>query len=219
MAKIEEEALSGNYYFMGEFELRHYMSTREFKEGQKHRDVSISPDSAWVHKIFNLASELQITFQIHNDLEDEMVKRWEKILAQYPGALVIWTHLGLIRYPDRQTVYSPVYIDELLTRFPNLYFDLAVSIPGRIYPGSGFIQNTLQNSSGDLLPEWKSLIEKHPDRFTIGSDIAPVRFGSFIPKIQNARSILAQLSDSTAEKVAYKNAWYLITRSEWDEEI
>jgi len=215
--KIEKEAKSGNYYFMGEFELRHYMSTQDFFLNNTSRDISIHPESAWVQRVFSISSEEQLTFQIHNDLEDDLAQPLERMFSLYPNAQVIWTHLGQIRYPDRQTIYSPEYVDTLLGKYSNLHFDLGVSLPERVYPETGFTQNTLQKLSGELTYKWKKLIEKYPDRFTIGSDIAGNRYKSFPQKIENARVILSQLSRSTAEKVAYKNAWRLITRTEWDE--
>jgi hypothetical protein len=68
--KAEEEVRSGEYYFMGEYELRHYMSPRQYKRGETWRDVSISPDFPWMHRIFKISSEAQITFQIHHEPED-----------------------------------------------------------------------------------------------------------------------------------------------------
>ena len=214
--KIENEARSGDYSFMGEFELRHYMSSRNFLANYTSRNISIFPESLWVHRIFKISSEEQLTFQIHNDPENDLLGSLEKMLAQYPNAQVIWTHLGQIRYPEKQTMYTPEYVDTLLKEYSNLHFDLAVSAPGKAYPENGFIQNTLQKISGELVFEWKELLEKHPDRFTIGTDIAGNRYTNYPEKIGNARTILLQLSQSTGEKIAYKNAWRLITGLEWD---
>ena len=214
---IAKEAQSGNYYFMGEFEIRHYMSVQDYFLNNISRDISIHPESPWVQRVFDISSKEQLTFQIHNDLEDDLSKPLAQMFSQYPNARVLWAHLGQIRYPDRQTIYSPKYVDALLQKYNNLYFDLAVSLPERVYPGTGFTQNTLQELSGKLVFEWRELIEKYPDRFTIGSDIAGNRYESFPQKIENARVILTQLSESTAEKVAYQNAWYLITRTKWNE--
>ena len=212
--KIEEESRSGKYSFMGEFEIRR--SVRESQENHPLRvyrgDVSIPVDSPWVHKIFSIASQTQIPFQMHLDPDDNLLVSLEKMLVQYPDARVIWSHLGIIRDPDRQTMYSPEYIGELLVKFPNLYFHISSTLPGKAY-------HRLQDSSGSISPKWKSLIEKHSSRFTVGSDIAPEKFEMFPTKIWNYRIILQQLSDSTAENVAYKNAWYLITGIRWGDAI
>jgi predicted TIM-barrel fold metal-dependent hydrolase len=214
--KIEREVKSGKYYFMGEHELRHYMSPRQYKQGKTWRDISIPPDSPWVHEIFRISAESGLTFQIHHDPEDGLLKPLEKMLEKYPGAKVIWCHLGQIRYPARQTIYSPDYVDRLLTKYQNLYFDIAVALPGKEYPGSGFQHNTLQNADGTLVNQWKAVLEKHSSRFTVGSDIAPDRWDTHFPaKIEQAREILSQLSSRTAERIAYQNAWYLITGTPW----
>lgn len=213
--KIEEEVRSGYYYFMGEHELRHYMSHRQYKDGKIWRNIKIPPDTPLMHRIFKLSSKSRITFQIHNDPEDGFLEPLERMLGQYPDAKVIWCHMGKIRYPERQTVYSPAYVDKLLEKYQNLYFDLANASPGVEYPGSGFVDNTLQQLDGALEEPWKAVIEKHPTRFTIGSDIGPGKWLKFPDRIEQARDILSDLSPSTAGRVAYKNAWFLITRTKW----
>jgi hypothetical protein len=213
--KIEEEVRSGSYYFIGEHELRHYMSPRQYKADKFWRDINISPDTPWMHKLFKLSSESRITFQIHHEPEDNLLEPLERMLAQYPDARIIWCHMGQIRYPEKESVYSPAYVDKLLSKYQNLYFDLAVGRPGSEYPGSGFEHNTLQKSDGTLEEKWKAVIEKHPARFTAATDIAPGRWLNFPDKIEQARDILSDLSPPTAGRVAYKNAWFLITGTRW----
>jgi hypothetical protein len=72
-----------------------------------------------------------------------------------------------------------------------------------------------QRGDESLLPEWQKLIESHPDRFTIGSDIDPDHYDDFPKKVAQARKLLASLTQETAVKVAFQNAWRLLTRQAW----
>jgi hypothetical protein len=82
-------------------------------------------------------------------------------------------------------------------------------------PGSGFHHNTAQRGDGSLRPEWQKLLESHPDRFTIGSDIAPDRPDDFPKKMAQSRKLLASLIQETAVRIAFQNAWRLLTRQAW----
>ncbi|MBI3087114.1 MAG: hypothetical protein HYY88_15520 [candidate division NC10 bacterium] len=137
------------------------------------------------------------------------------MLKAYPGAKVIWCHAGQVRYPAKQAAYGPDYLNRTLSQHPNLFCDLALSAPGAPYPGSGFIHNTAQLSDGRLRPEWQKLLGTHPNRFTVGSDIAPDRYDDFPRKIAQSRKLLDSLSAETAARIAFQNAWRLLTGQGW----
>jgi predicted TIM-barrel fold metal-dependent hydrolase len=67
-----------------------------------------------------------------------------------------------------------------------------------------------------LKPEWKKVIEDYPDRFVLGSDINGGRFGGYDQTINIFRQIiLPEMRKDVAEKIAYKNAWKLMTGEDW----
>lgn len=218
MDKIEEEVKSEKFWFMGEYQIRKYMSARQYKRKESWRVSFVNPGSPWARRLFKISSQNKITLQIHCEPDDDILKPLEKMIADYPTASVIWCHLGAKKYPKKQSIYSPAYIDYLLGKYRNLYFDLAVSTLGSIYPGSGELINTIQDLDGALKKDWRVVIEKYPSRFTIGSDYSSDKLGLFPDLIKQARVILSNLSDPTAERIAYKNAWYLITGDEWSDE-
>lgn len=212
---IQREVRSGDFFLMGELEFRHNPSPRQLGKGKFKRDITIPIDGPWGHAIFRLSSETGLAFQIHYEPEDALLAPLEKLLKAYPRAKVIWCHAGQIRYPEKQTIYGPEYLSRTLAEHPNLFCDLALPPPGTRYPGSGFIHNTAQFSDGRLRPEWQKVLEAHSGRFTIGSDIAADRWNTFPRKIRQARGLLASLSKETADRIAFQNAWRLLTGQSW----
>ncbi|HBU05309.1 MAG TPA: amidohydrolase, partial [Nitrospiraceae bacterium] len=69
-----------------------------------------------------------------------------------------------------------------------------------------------------LDPEWKKLFEEFPDRFVIGSDINTGRFDNYDRVMDTFRTIVFKdLTKAAAEKIAFKNAWKLMTGREWED--
>ena len=217
------DLLSGRYFLMGEFELRHYPSSSQFVSGQLDRDVTVSLDDPSVHDVFRLAEESGVAFQIHYEVEDALLTPLEAILGKYPRANVIWCHLGQIRYSARNSTYGPDYVRGLIARFPNLQFDLGIARPDWIYPGSREYDSTIFQADtgrpphgGYLRSNWRDLIDAFPERFIAATDIDAGRFQSFPYKIRLLRDlILSQVSTRASHLIAYQNAWRLISREPW----
>jgi hypothetical protein len=219
---IRKEVKSGAFFLMGEHEIRHYPSPKQWREGRIDRDVKIPIDSDQVHEIFRLSEEAKVAFQIHYEIEDVLLPPLEEMLSRYPRAPVIWYHLGQIRYPDRSTRYGPAYIRSLIARFPNLFFDLALPGPGHVYPDSHERDQTIYEFTGQppyggyLKREWQAVLEDYPDRFLSATDIDPSRFRYFPNSIQRLRYLLlSRLSNRAQHLIAYQNAWRLITGESW----
>jgi hypothetical protein len=217
------EIRSGEYFFMGEHELRHYPSPLQAKAGRADRDITIPLDSPAVQALFRFSEESGAAFQIHYEIEDALLPPLEALLARYPRARVIWCHLGQIRYPGRSTIYGPAYVRRLIERFPNLHFDLGLPGPPHVYPPSGARDMTIYEFTGIHPPyggflkkEWRDLLNEHPERFLAASDIDGDRFREFPRAIARLRYlVLDQLDERARHLVAYRNAWRLIVREEW----
>jgi len=220
MEHLEQAARGGAYFLMGEFELRHYTPPQKFKLGQApHHDVYVPPDSPWGRRLFALSASTGLAFQIHHEPEDSLLAPLEKMLREHPRANVIWCHLGQIRFPDKQRRFGPAYVGDLLGSFDNLYFDLAMPAPGSRYPSSGFMHNTVQDAAGTILPAWRAVIERHPGRFVMGTDIGGDRWRGYAQKVDRLRTLLPQLTPATRRRVAVENAWLLITGRPWGGDV
>lgn len=213
---VARDLATGRYYMMGEHEFRHYPSPEQVDAGLTQRDITVDISGAGGQALFKLSEETGFAFQIHYEIEDDLLPALEMMLARYPRAKVIWCHLAMIRYPDRAAAYGPAYVTGLIEKFPGLYFDLA-SPPGQnIYKPSGARDGTLfEPGSSSLRADWKAVIEKYPTRFLTASDYRPPVEQNYPRAIGHQRNILEQLSANARQRVAFKNAWSLIAGTEW----
>ena len=195
---------------LGEFEFRHYPSPRQVKRGDMGRDVHVPIDGPVGHRVFSLSEKTGLAFQIHYEVEDELLAPLEKMLAQYPQAKVIWCHLAQIRYLERASRYTSVYVDALIRRFPNLYFDTAFGDADSIYPVSNQRHARVWADDGGLKAEWRDLIVAHPKRFLSALDLGGDRLERIGEYDQKHRDFLKRLPNDTRHQVAYRSAWSLL---------
>jgi hypothetical protein len=202
----EQRISLDNYPLMGEFEVRHYPSPKEFEEGRTYRDVSIAIDSDDMHKVFSLSSALKVPFQIHYEVEDGLIPPFSEMLRKYPEAKVIWCHFAQIRFSGRAREFNPKRLIGLLTEFPNLYLDLAFGSKNSRYPGSGeYHARFWEDKTG-----WVSVIEAFPSRILSALDLGGDRMDEIHKKVEVLRSVISELNKSTREWVAYRAAWKLL---------
>jgi hypothetical protein len=215
-AKISKERISNDGYpIMGEYEFRHYPSPDQIQRGNTERDEDYPIDSPAAHELFRFSAESGIPFEIHQEIEDQYLVPLEKMLAQYPKAKVIWSHLAQMRYQTRNTIYGPDYVRKLIERHPNLYFDLFAGPPDHLYPSSNeYPGKYWDRTTGKLKPEWAKLIADHPWRFMTALDLNPFIMNGFSKKVGMQRAVLASLPESVREIVAYKAAWKLLFNEE-----
>jgi predicted TIM-barrel fold metal-dependent hydrolase len=236
LENLRIDVRSGKYFAMGEFEARHYPSNTN------DRDVHMPVDSEAMQVVFALSSETGIPFLIHHEAEDVLFPELERMLAKYPKAKVVWCHVGRNRNSGTWKRFrKPDGVREMILKYPNLYFDLVQSKPGAIYQRTGHLDAIMYDFSGmaqkkerggknssfgmmsdtsltvfSLDNEWKKLFEEFPDRFVIGSDINTGRFDTYDRVIDTFRSVvLKDLRKDVAEKIAFKNAWKLMTGADW----
>lgn len=200
---------------LGEYEIRHYPSPRQVKRDEMERDVDIPIDGPIGHRLFSLSEKTGVAFQLHYEIEDRLLEPLEKMLEQYPKAKVIWCHLAQIRYIERATRYTPAYVDGLIKRFPNLYFDTAFGGAHSIYPLSNQRHARVWTDDGSLKGEWRDLIVAHSKRFLSALDLGGDRMDRIIEYDENHRKFLKRLPSETQHQVAYRTAWSLL----FDEEF
>ena len=212
-----QEAASQAKHIMlfGEFEFRHYPSPRQAKRGEMDRDVIVPIDGSTGHRVFSLSEKMGMPFQIHYEIEDEFLAPLEKMLGQYPKAKVIWCHLAQIRYIERASRYTPAYVDALIKRFPNLYFDTAFGDSRSVYPLSNQRHARVWAGDGSLNSEWRDVIVAHPKRFLSALDLGGDRLDRIVEYDLNHRNFLKRLPTETQHQVAYRSAWLLLYGEEF----
>ncbi|EPR37564.1 amidohydrolase 2 [Desulfovibrio sp. X2] len=211
-----KKAVEDGYPLLGEFEFRHYPSPREYKRGEMFRDVNIPIDSPAGKTLFAFSERTGLSFQIHYEIEDQLLPPLEKMLSAYPGAKVIWCHLAQIRFSDRARDYGPQFVRKLIENHPNIYFDLAFGTPDAKYPVSGEHQaHVWDRENGGVKKEWVDLVSAYPWHFVAAFDIGGDRMDDLPEKAANERHFMAGLPPEVREIVAYKSAWKLF----FDEDI
>ena len=211
----ETSAKKQQIMLLGEYEFRHYPSPRQVKRNEMDRDVKVPIDGSIGHHVFGMSESTGLPFQIHYEIEDELLLPLEKMLEQYPTARVIWCHLAQIRYLERASRYSPGYVESLIKRFPKLYFDTAFGDPDSVYPLSGQHHARVWASDGKLKPEWRDLIAAYPQRFLSALDLGGDRLYQIVEYDRNHRKFLQLLPAETRHQVAYRSAWSLLFGDEF----
>lgn len=211
----EAATRSAQLMLFGEFEFRHYPSPRQVKRGELDRDVSVPIDGPVGHRVFSLSARTGLPFQIHYEVEDDLLAPLERMLQQYPQAKVIWCHFAQIRYIERASKCTPAYVDALLRRFSNLYFDTAFGDSSSFYPLSNQRHARVWADDGSLRPDWLEVIVAHPHRFLSALDLGGDRLQRMAEYDMNHRNFLKRLPVEARHQVAYRSAWSLLFGEEF----
>ena len=138
-------------------------------------------------EIVRLAAARDLVLMLHGDAEVV-----DEAFAVAPGVRVLWAHLG--------TVPDPAALASMLDRFAGLWVDTSVR-DERIAPG------------GMLLPEWRALFERYPERFVVAVDTFSVnRWRHYEAVVANIRRWLHPLPDRLQTNLLHDNAARLYDR-------
>lgn len=212
----QEAALQAKQIMLlGEFEFRHYPSPRQVKRGAMDRDVRVPIDGPIGQRVFGLSERYGVPFQIHYEIEDELLPPLEGMLERYPTAKVIWCHLAQVRYIERASHYGPAYVEQLIKRFQNLYFDTAFGDSMSVYPISNQRHARIWAEDSSIRAEWSDLIAAYPRRFLSALDLGGDRMNRIVEYDQNHRDFLKRLPTETRHQVAFRSAWALLFGEEF----
>jgi hypothetical protein len=132
-------------------------------------------------QLVRLVAASKLVVMIHGDAEVV-----EQAFAVAPGVRVLWAHLGAQPQPDP--------LAAMLARFPGLWVDTSVR-DERIAPG------------GALLPAWRALFERHPERFVVAVDTFSVnRWQQYETVVAQIRSWVDPLPPPLKDNLLHDNA-------------
>jgi len=215
-AKAEAILAAGAVGF-GEMTAEHLSLSLMKEEGLNHFHNVTAPDHPLLLLLADIAAEKDVPIDFHFDifprtiptpahLKDgnppelrENQQAFERLLRHNPKARFTWAHLG----SDPGMQRTPRLMRELMDRHPNLYsaFRIAVHSPAPMIA---------VDRQGFLKPEWRALIERYPDRFTMHTDMFYVSSWPPLrgPKDAHEKAVnmLSQLPPELARKLAYENA-------------
>jgi hypothetical protein len=140
-----------------------------------------SAENEWVKKTVDFAVANNLYLHAHAD--EEAV---EILMRHNPRAQIIWAHTGFGLANER--------VSAMLSKYPKLWGELSYR--------SGIV-----DGAGKLTAEWRSLFERYPDRFLLGSDTwVPERWAAYGEIMTGYRAWLEQLPPDVAKQIAHGNA-------------
>ncbi|WP_106477163.1 amidohydrolase family protein [Phytohalomonas tamaricis] len=182
---------------IGEIFTRHDDLTR-LTEGEVPR-----ADHPALMAVYRLAAERKLPVLVHSNITAKRENRplyldeFEQAVKANPDTVFLWAHAGTSEELNRRLGRLSFLRDEverMLKAYPNLYIDLSWTV----------LEPYLLDASGHPRQEWVRLIQRYPDRFTLGSDLV----GQFYPMKQVLNRFipfLDALDERTANKVARDN--------------
>lgn len=189
LEKATQAIESGQYQGIGELHIIGGFSAKKSK-------------SNVLNGLLALATKHDIPIMLHTEFSRPNYMLG--ICKKSPKTKIIWAHAGAI--------LKPKDVDSIMQQCTNVWAGMAARDPWR------FVDHQHTDADGKLLPEWKELFLKYPDRFMVGSDtVWPVdrldswdepdtgwqelgRFWDF------HRSWLKQLPDDVAKRISHENA-------------
>ena len=190
---------------IGEVSLRH--------SGPPGLAADIPADDPGAQALYSEAAARSVPVTIHFETREksapgvDVASRIEELrtaLGLHPNTIFIWSHLG-----DT----GPDTVRALIEEFDNLYADLSTRNPyfERGWPMGLQSLSDGPTGMGSLKVGWKNLFEDHPDRFLFGLDLASeTRWLQMPDVVAYYRTVLGELSQATAEKIACENARVLL---------
>lgn len=195
----------GNPAFKGMAEILLYHA----QKGKKAPEIAVYPDDKQAAFAIDACLErgwpvvLHIEFAAAGARRTTYMKKLEALLdarPDHPFALIHMAQLG----PDEAK--------RLLDAHPNLHFLTSHANPVAAMESRQPWTNVFKD--GQLAPEWRALMEAHPDRFVLAFDnVWPEHWGDFyLEQAKLWQDALGELPEKTAHAIAHGNAerlWHL----------
>ncbi len=181
--------------------------------GELHLIGGFSPrleKATVLQALMQLAGQYDVPIMLHTEFSRPVMML--DLCRRYPDTRILWAHAG--------SILPPPQVAQVLDACSNVQAGLAARDPWR------FVNNPLTDANGRLLPGWRALLLRYPDRFMLGSDpVWPVeqmdqwdepdtgwlelgRFWEF------HREWLRQLPEAVARKIGCENAVAFFRRDE-----
>jgi len=140
------------------------------------------------------------TAEAEDDGDFEYLWEIEQVLDAFPDLKFIWCHAGVSRRTFEPTHHE--MLDRLCTSYPQLHIDMSWVV---------WEECVLDPESGKPRKCWCDLFEKHPTRFSIGSDqvgqfISPVGGNLLKPEIVKYWALADVCTPKTTRNVLHDNA-------------
>lgn len=199
------------------------MAALHFSFAEHHPFEQVDPDHPLFLALAEVAARKDVAIDLHVEavLEDQplpeglagrsprnpmtiraTIPGLERLLAHDRKARIVWQHVGW----DNTGHLTTDLLRRLLADHPNLFCAIKVARPEleRFRKGVSIVDEDMK-----IRPEWRSLLEDHPDRFVIGADefvqaAEGRRTGP--PSFSDTWALVRQLPPNIRPKIARENA-------------
>ncbi|CAK0847480.1 unnamed protein product [Prorocentrum cordatum] len=147
---------------LGEIMCRH----DDLTSTMMNKEVPV-PNHPALDSIYTFCCEKQLPVMVHSNADRvahkstgrlEYAPEVTSVLDRFPSLIFIWCHAGVSRQTADQ--HQAHHIDDLMTKYPNLHADISWVV----------WEQSICDENGEIKQDWLDVIEKHSDRFMIGSD-------------------------------------------------
>ncbi|OGL63284.1 MAG: hypothetical protein A3I72_11895 [Candidatus Tectomicrobia bacterium RIFCSPLOWO2_02_FULL_70_19] len=168
--------------------------------------------------VLGLAAERRAPLILDMAPGDADVGRLERALAAHPGAPVVWTEAGRIPRVEMNPGYGHALLRALSLRHANLSFALSTRPAPEPSPVIRPRRDLLYDPGGRLSPEWGAVVDSRVDHFLTASPPGAGDASAYAKwMLAYRRAVLEALTPASRPRVAYQNAWRLLTGREWKE--
>ena len=197
MQELEEQFESGEIKGVGEI----FANNRTTNPRPNMRRKS-QINAPTYRAMLDLVEKYGGAMSMHVQWDNDSIEQLGMLADHNPNGSIIWAHCG-----NDGSAYD---VRKVLEKHINIYCDLSARSKPKL---SDWVVNKRPRAeiftSHNLNSGWKDLIEEMPGRFMVGTDTkTETHYDEGIENIRNG--LLANLSQETAEKVAYKNAQRLL---------
>ncbi|MEK1905904.1 MAG: amidohydrolase [Pseudomonas sp.] len=163
-------------------------------------------------RVYHLAAEYDLPVLLHSNITSKRERNplylaeVEEPLRNHPHVRFIWAHAGtsmeIHRHQDKLDFLLPT-LERMLVDYPNLYIDLSWSV----------LRPYLLDKDGQPEKAWLQLVERHPTRFMLGSDVVG-RFEGLGDYMTAFNPFLDALPEKVARQVARDNFLAVLPRKQ-----
>lgn len=189
VTQLDDDFENGKIKGIGEIFANNRKSSKNPDQRRKMRI-----DCPSIKTLYSLSSKHNGFLTLHMHWDTDSVEQLKNLIRTNPQGHIILAHAGVDATPSDLRNFFKAY--------PNVNCDLSARHKPKL--ASKFMEREIFNAKG-IHPEWKELMEEFPDRFMVGTDVDDnAKYNKAIKIIR--KGLLAHLSNSTAQKVAYQNA-------------
>lgn len=154
-------------------------------------------------KVYRVAADYDLPVLLHSNITSKRernplyLEELEDALAKNPDVRFIWAHAGtskeLHRHQEELDFLQPL-LERLLAQYSNLYIDLSWTV----------LEPYILDSNGQPQAQWLKLLNDHPTRFVLGSDVVG-SFSNLGATLQGFEPLLQALPEDVAQAIAQDN--------------